>query len=252
MKSAIKLRWAKFNNWGDTLNPVLIQKISSRPVEYVSNNPDYLCVGSVLQWAKYNTTIWGTGFISSESTIKYPINVKAVRGPLTRNLLLRQGHTCPEIYGDPALLYPRYYRPNIQKKYRYGIIPHYIDQDNPWLMQFKNNPDVKIIDIIRKPIESDINGFINELLECEMVLSSSLHGIIAADAYNIPAYWIKLSDKVIGNGFKFNDYFLSVKRPCQPAIIIKQTDTIKKLSSQFYQYDTDIDLDLLFNAHPFK
>jgi hypothetical protein len=44
----------------------------------------------------------------------------------------------------------------------------------------------------------------------EVVISSSLHGIVFAHAYNRPAVWLKLSDRVIGAGFKFHDYYGSI------------------------------------------
>lgn len=248
----IKTNWATLPNWGDTINPILIEKISGIKPTLVKNNPDYLCVGSILSWATKNTIVWGSGFIAKDRKIKYDIDIRAVRGPLTRNMVLEQGYNCPEIYGDPALLYPRFYKPNIQKKYRFGIIPHYVDQNSKWLNQFLNNANVKIIDIKVPSDERFINKFVDEVNECEIILSSSLHGIIAADAYGIPSYWIELSNNVIGNGFKFRDYFSSVGRPNIEPFRPNYTDKIKDFSSDFYKYDINIDLDLLYEACPFK
>lgn len=156
------------------------------------------------------------------------------------------GFKCPEVYGDPALLYPRFYQPNVKKKYAIGIIPHYIDQDNPWLNKFKDNPNVNIINIL----DPTINTFVDEINKCEMILSSSLHGIICGDSYGIPSYWIELSDKVIGKGFKFIDYFKSVKRPDIKPIEITEDSMISDM--KFHNYKISIDLDLLYNECPFK
>lgn len=192
----------------------------------------------------------GTGFMHSTSKIPFKPNIiHAVRGPLTRELLLKQKYECPETYGDPALLYPRFYKPNIIKKFKYGIVPHYIDKKNSWVNSFKNNPEVKIIDVL----DYNINRFVDELNECEIILSSSLHGIICADSYDIPAYWIELSNKVQGNGFKFKDYFMSVNRPIiDPIKPNNYNNKIKDISKYFYDYKINIDLDKLYNACPFK
>jgi len=248
----IKVRWARLANWGDALNPILIKKLSGHSPILVNENPDYLCIGSVLQWATKNTTVWGTGFIAEDRRIPAQVDIRAVRGPLTRKIILEQGFKCPEVYGDPALLYTRFYTPKTKKKYRYGIIPHYIDKKSPWLNQFRNNPNVKIIDIVTPAEESHINRFVDDVNECEIILSSSLHGIILGDALGIPSYWIELSNKVIGKGFKFADYFASVNRPIVPPIIPNQLDRIKDISSAFHKYKIDIDLDALYNACPFK
>lgn len=43
-----------------------------------------------------------------------------------------------------------------------------------------------------------------QINECESILSSSLHGIICEDTYGIPVAWIKLSDQILGDDFKYN------------------------------------------------
>ena len=45
-----------------------------------------------------------------------------------------------------------------------------------------------------------------------MILSSSLHGMIFADSYDIPNAHLLLSKKVIGGDYKFKDYRSGVGR----------------------------------------
>jgi pyruvyltransferase len=248
--NTINVRWSGPHkpNWGDELNKTLVKVISGKDPLYVDNEdiPHHLCVGSILRWAHKNTIVWGSGFISKNDKILEQSDIRAVRGPLSREKLIKAGFECPEVYGDPALLYPRFYQPRVKKKYKIGIIPHYVDKNHPWLDNFKKSKSVKIINIL----DPSINTFVDQINQCELILSSSLHGLICADSYGIPSYWIKLSDKVIGNGYKFMDYFASVNRPDKNPIII--TDTSKITSMKFHDYKISIDLDLLYDACPFK
>ena len=71
--------------------------------------------------------------------------------------LQEQGVECTEIYGDPALLLPPFYKPIVAKCYREGIIPRYrdIDKGNVWVERHRQIANVLIIDI-----ESDIEEFV--------------------------------------------------------------------------------------------
>lgn len=245
--------WGENGNWGDALNHVLCNHISGKEVNKIFTRTEdsifrYYCVGSILEHVRAeNFEVWGSGLISEGGRLKVkPNKIHAVRGPLTRKILLKQGYDCPEVYGDPALLYPMFYQPNVKKKYAYGIIPHNMDKDNLWLNQFKDNPNVKIIDIL----DSTATRFVDEVNECHTILSSSLHGIICGDSYGIPSYWVELSNKVIGKGFKFRDYYLSVGRPIVDPIRPKVGDKIKNMN--FEKYSISINLDKLLDSCPFK
>lgn len=250
MSNTINVRWSGPHkpNWGDELNKTLVHLISGKEVVYTDDpeTPHFLCTGSILRWAHKNTTVWGSGFIAKRDRLTEQPIIRAVRGPLSRAKMIKMGFECPEVYGDPALLYPRFYQPNVKKKYGIGIIPHYIDQDNPWLNKYKNDPKVNIINIL----DPTINNFVDEINKCDVIISSSLHGLICADAYGIPSYWIELSNNVQGGGFKFYDYFESINRSVHKPTIIK--DTSKLSDIKFNDYKMSIDLDLLYNECPFK
>ena len=240
-------------NWGDALSPLISSLISGKNVKYVdpwdtSETFRYYVIGSIIPPSSTNSEIWGSGIIQNLDKIHIkPKKIHSVRGPLTREIFLKNGVECPEIYGDPALLYPRFYNPKIEKRYKYGVIPHYVDQNNPWVSKQKERKDVLVINIL-----DPIDKVVDDIKKCEIILSSTLHGIICADSYNIPAYWVELSNKVIGGGFKFQDYFLSVNRPLVNPIIPTLSSKIEDYISNFTQYQIDIDLDKLYNSCPFK
>ena len=252
--------WFDSKNWGDALNPVLIQHFSGKKPFLITkysinlkNDPIYAVIGSILDLPLLttkmvkNTIIWGTGFIVDSGRLQgTPKKICAVRGPLTRKNILKTGIECPEIYGDPALLYPKLYKPNITKKYKLGIIPHYMDKENTLLKKFKI-PEIKFIDI-----EGPINSVVDEICSCRYIASSSLHGIIAADAYCVPSTWIKFSENVMGEGFKFRDYFGSVIRSETEPLVISEETMVDDIYDTFYNYKIDIDLNELLDACPFN
>ena len=49
--------------------------------------------------------------------------------------------------------------------------------------------------------------FLKQLNACDVVLSSAMHGLIAADSLGIPNAWMRLSDRLTGGDWKFRDYY---------------------------------------------
>jgi len=195
-------------NWGDMINIDIIEHVSRGKVvsNHLGHRIHLLGIGSVLVTANKNSIVWGSGFISANQKVKAkPLKVCAVRGPKSRDMLLSQNIDCPEIYGDPALLLPELYQPNIQtkKKYKLGVIPHYDHKNHPWIKMLAKDSHIKIIDIQ----QDGVNGFIDDIVECDVIASSSLHGIIAADAYGIGNCRLVLANM---NRFKFDDYHLGI------------------------------------------
>ena len=93
---------------------------------------------------------------------------------------------------------------------------------------------------------------VDKICECELILSSSLHGIIVSDAYGIPNAWVEFSDKVIGNGFKFRDYFSSVSKTVSEPIRITSPIDINNLDRYKETWESPIrDLSKLIEACPF-
>lgn len=250
----LKLTVCKDENWGDKIGPILAELISGQNIATVGRKYKpkkdeilYVTVGSILSWANSRSVVWGAGFSAkNRMVLGNPIKIHAVRGPMTRNILIKNNIKCPDIYGDPALLYKNYYDPNIDVEYDIGIIPHYVDANSRWVKK-QNSKNINIIDI-----RSGIKNVVNEIKKCNVILSSSLHGIICGDSYNIPSYWIKLSDKVIGNGFKFIDYFKSVDRQESEPFVVDDNTKIKDIIKSFDNYEIKIDLERLMLACPFK
>jgi len=236
-------------NWGDGLNQVLIEGFSGRKARYETDRKfeKFLVVGSILENADERTVVWGAGFLNAEANVlEKPKAIYAVRGPLSRRRLRACGIECPEVYGDPALLLPRLYAPGIEKKYDVGLIAHYVDKGHPWIEQYRDDSKVRIIDI-----QSDTRAFVQEVKSCKLVISSSLHGIICADAYGIPALWVELSDQVIGKGFKFFDYFASIHREVSAPIRPYQKMSLAQVVATYQPYRLQIDLDRLLSVCPF-
>lgn len=198
-----------YSNWGDDINLWFLREVIRKPLRLYNESPiafrmkseNFLVIGSTISLlCKRNSIIWGAGCISDMIPIpQKPKKVLAVRGPLTRGLLLKNEIDCPPVYGDPALLLPYHYRPTIKKKHYIGLIQHV--SEAPIEIEGCHR-----ISMSNYKVWTDV---IDEILSCEIIASSSLHGLIVAEAYGIPNVWVE-SQNLIGGQFKFHDFFLSL------------------------------------------
>ncbi len=264
---AIPLTWWDVTpNFGDLLSPYLITKLTDTPVKLVSISPgfkrnfiqtqlikntfSYFAIGSIISRVTNKSIVWGSGAFGTENQLSVGTKAKylAVRGPLTRNLLRIHGvKNVPEVYGDPALLMPKVFNPDVPKKYKLGVILRW--SEDAW-NKAEFDSDIKKIYLGTDDIESTIT----DILSCEKIFSSSLHGIILADTYGIPSAWLK-SDTPKGFEFKFYDYFISVHKVQIPqhSDFLQHEVTFDKIAKKIMFDDRKIqfDADALLKSCPF-
>ncbi len=237
--SEIKFISRQKENYGDLLSKYLVEKISGKKIKWVHpkkqswykwDKTNYVTIGSVIHHTSKDSIVWGSGIIDKTQPIE-KADFRAVRGPQTRKFLLELGYECPEVYGDPALLLPGFYHPEVEKKYKVGIIPHYHDF-KVVSETYNNDPEILVIDLMTM----DVEDVTQKILSCEKTISSSLHGVIVSHAYRIPSVWVEFSNKIFGDGIKYRDYLESVEIPFYKAEFIDGKMSLHEMEVLFETY----------------
>ena len=253
---AIKAWWYKGdgNNFGDAICPILLRTLTGQEIEFSRDEGTLVSIGSVAFHPYDNKMLfWGSGAIEKKSKLKhqYPHEVLAVRGPLTRKRFLRDGFECPEIYGDPGMLLPLLFPLNSfdqQHRVEVGVLPHWMDYD--YVKEFKLVKDDKIelIDVRRDTME-----VLKAITACDFLVTSSLHGLIAGEAYSIPTVFVEFGKRLWGRLFKFKDYFESTNRPLNYYKCYQERSfNLSKIESfHSKQLMPDLDLKQLLDAFPY-
>jgi len=241
------------HNLGDDLNFPLIEFMTGRHAvasHYTLGRKKrktvYCCIGSIIEACSApNMVVWGAGLIEPPKKQLQAKRICAVRGPLTRLELLKQGFDCPEVFGDPALLFPKFYRPSVEKSQEIALIPHVTEEKN--FVDEWRNAGKKVISFRNY---GDWHQVIEQICSCKAIISTSLHGLILADAYGIPNIWGKFADVRQRNLFKYYDYYASqgIDRP--QSILLHTVSTIS-LSKIDFSVNNNIDLSPLLTAAPF-
>ena len=260
----VKLYYAPINNMGDDLNRLLMQHFFKKQLADKAriDNFNIMGIGSCLGSCFYGHDkclnpirleakkisaafhgighIWGTGFIEEYpydkmKLIRNNIKFDIVRGELTRqgvSKVLRQELDVP--LADGGLLAP-YLIENkkIIKSDRIGIIPHYREKTHPAVRRLMDSVGERAVLI---DVQDDSINVITQIAACDYIISSSLHGLIVADAFNVPNSRIKITDKLLGTGFKFDDYYSAFNMKKSPVFI---NDRDIELEELYYQPQVD-------------
>ncbi len=236
-------------NVGDVVSLKLVERIVRSPVrschKRIVGEKKLLAVGSIFTFAAENDVVWGSGIHGKYLDLKNyhfkNIDVRSVRGPLTRQFLKTHFQIdCPAIYGDPVLLFP-YFFPEFKKKanpsHEAIVILHYADckkfpkedHQTGWPIIYSTDPWYEVVDAI---------------LDSRFVISSSLHGVILAEAFGIPARYVRLSEHE--PLFKFQDYYLGTNRSS-----FQFATSIEEAFLMGGEQPFSCDLKALYEAFPF-
>lgn len=188
-------------NFGDWLTPTILSNLGFKYSKGDKRHHDALMVGSIARFAQPGALVLGSGFIRHSDQVPLGVHWEWVRGPLTRGKVRDSRQSCKAIYGDPAWLLPTIWEPPIKKR-KLLLVPHYVDFQMARRI-YKKLPCLNML-------TNDVYKTAMEIASSEYVISSSLHGLIVAHAYGIPAAWVKLSDKLAGDDFKFYDHYASM------------------------------------------
>ena len=225
----IKLAYSDLYNAGDLMNVDIVEHLSKYKVERSKTHcADMTAIGGAIFGLQYSDDIkkrvcqrvlkliydkkpiyiWGSGFWHDRNQNKlFRSNLKvcALRGKKTQEKLEHlTGRKFDVPLADAGLLIDELIELPIGKKHKVGLIPHMSQQDEAAMKGIGSNEDIHIINIKDTP-----QAVGREIASCEAVLSSSLHGLIFADALGVPNLHIRGEHDLPEGNFKFEDYYSS-------------------------------------------
>lgn len=203
--------WNDKQNFGDAIGPAIVSHCSGKRVCWSDHSrPRLLTCGSILTRARPGDVVWGSGV--HDLTLKpvewSPAGIQflAVRGPITRQYILDRGGECPEIYGDPGLLLPQLLPQSLQPVRELAAMPHLGDEAG---RKFCRKRGIPLIDP-----SWEWSRVIAEICVSARLVTSSLHGLVAAEAYGVPVTWARYTE----SPEKFYDYYQGCGRESTTAL----------------------------------
>lgn len=231
----------RVHNFGDLLGPIIVREILRRRglegAEAVRQRRLF-SVGSVMHFARDGDVIWGTGINGKADSGVYErtkLDIRAVRGPMTAAKLHNSGQLLNDTYGDPGslvgMLWPR------SKMRRSDLVRPVLVVPN-----FNDLPTVSTSVPLLDP-RSPVKYCVQAIASTDLVIASSLHAIVVAESFGIPA--IRLASSVEPD-FKYDDYYSATGR----AIHQRVGSVGEALAAGPTTEEPFLRLDLLLEAFP--
>lgn len=209
--AAIKVFWCKRcgagRNFGDALGPLLLRRYGMDVEWSPAPEADMVCVGSILAHVPdgWTGTVLGSGFIrAGVSRDLSRARVLAVRGALTRDAC---GLPESTPLGDPGILVDELIADPPTVRRGRLVVPHYVDRTLRW----------RHVGMRRANIKGEPQALLRAIASAEVVYTSSLHGLIAADAFGVP-HVLEPHERVAGGLFKFDDYASAFGETITPGV----------------------------------
>lgn len=245
----VPLFWHKSDNFGDALAPWIVRRLSGEEPTFTDWRSEgavpYLVTGSILDERTRRGIVWGAGSAFSQTLNPAKIappsdsfQVIAVRGPLIAKSFQAAGHH-PRAIGDPGLLLKRLYTPIPKVKCHVGVVCSWVD----YVEVEKHYRDVVPVLNASTPVEE----FLDTIASWDIIISSCLHGLVVGVAYEKPVVWAKFSDRMVGDDFKFQDFFATFNEQPNPVF----WPTMAELELHAKTFDLP-NLDGLYECCPFR
>lgn len=209
---------SSYANLGDALSPIMVSLLSGKPIRHVdftSQETRLAAVGTIAHAMQGGQVwVWGTGSSRYSNPLAGPqerrifeagkaaeFKVLATRGPVTLAILDKMHAVGQAVYGDPVWLLPRFYPPPARKRWKLGVILHLseLSDRNPsataqakylrYLVETGASDEIRIINTVTDVTVGSMREKLDEILACERIVSTSLHGMVFAESYGIPCLY---------------------------------------------------------------
>lgn len=242
-RNGVSAYWANALNFGDLITPALLREFGCTPIYVDGAKPQrsacaLISCGSILGWCHrdFSGYVLGTGLMARHEAK----TLKSARFLAVRGCYTREAMDLPNDIGcaDPGLLADIWSKRR-EKRYLIGLVPHQLDLGTPESIYLfreiadKTGGSCKLISSRQLP-----SVVAKEISSCKYIFSSSLHGIIFADALGIPRGRVKIKAEL--DDFKFQDYFSSIGDTGSQLLELANNCSLNQLLEQAKQANQDV------------
>ena len=226
--------WDGHPNFGDAMTSWLLPAYGILPIHRVASRARLAGVGSILEFLPpdFDGAIWGSGLIRDAEHPLRDARVLALRGPLSRE---RIGAPGAVPLGDPGILAARHVR-RPTRRWDIGLVPHGHHRSHEGLIALAaaGGARLRVIDV-----HQEASAAVREIAACGVIVTTSLHGLVTADSFGIPAVWTTLDPPLDGGDFKFRDYEAALGGSASRYLEYEPGWTLEGLSGAARRADAD-------------